>query len=79
MLGKPVLLNQKEVLDALTTHKDKERHVKPDMTKGSRKLFNPLQRPSKIGLPVRRLKKSNRKTVQPKLGWVPRQWMCLPN
>ncbi|EFK07346.1 helicase C-terminal domain protein [delta proteobacterium NaphS2] len=42
MLGKPVLLNQKEVLDALTIHKDKERHVKPDIDKGEPEAIQPL-------------------------------------
>ena len=34
MEGRPVLRNQKEVLDALTVHKDKDRSVRPEIDKG---------------------------------------------
>lgn len=42
MQGKPVLLNQKEVLDALTLHKDKDRHVRQDVDKGEPGAIQPL-------------------------------------
>ena len=40
--GQPVLLNQKEVLDALTFHKDEDRHVPPAVDKGDEKAIRDL-------------------------------------
>ncbi len=40
--GNPVLLNQKEVLDALTLHKEKERFVPDDIDKGEEKAIRGL-------------------------------------
>lgn len=39
MNGEPVLLNQKEVLDALTFHKEKERFVPDAIDKGEEKAI----------------------------------------
>ena len=42
MDGKPVLLNQKEVLDALTSHKEKGRYVRKDIDKGEEQAIQSL-------------------------------------
>ena len=42
MQGRPALLNQKEVLDALTVHKDKARHVHPSIDRGEPAAIAPL-------------------------------------
>ncbi len=42
MAGKQVLLNQKEVLDALTIHKEKERFVPKGVDKGEEKSIQSL-------------------------------------
>ena len=42
MQGRPVLQNQKEVLDALTVHKDKGRHVRPAIDRGEPAAIQPL-------------------------------------
>jgi dsDNA-binding SOS-regulon protein len=40
--GNPVLLNQKEVLDALTIHKDEARFIPPTIDKGEEKAIQNL-------------------------------------
>ncbi len=40
--GRPVLMNQKEILDALTYHKDKERYVPEDIDKGDENAIQQL-------------------------------------
>ena len=42
MNGRPVLLNQKEVLDALTSHKDKDRYVHRNVDKGEEEAIQSL-------------------------------------
>ena len=42
MQGKPVLLNQKEVLDALTAHKEKERFVTKEVDQGEEQSIQAL-------------------------------------
>ena len=42
MDGRPVLLNQKEVLDALASHKDKDRYVRKSVDKGDEVVIQSL-------------------------------------
>lgn len=42
MNGKPVLLNQREVLDALSSHKDKNRYVHQSVDKGDKEAIQSL-------------------------------------